>query len=326
MRHIPEEELHAYLDQALSRSQCVEIEHHVSECVACRRERDAIAALRDRTTALLVTASPRWIRSRPYPQLAEVMLARQDRRRQWHRVAWAASLFGAVGLGWGVSRWQATDTAPLPDVATAPAPLTGNTAPAPASSTSVPTTASPRAVKPAGVTPFRLAGAPRRVEPESSGPSRVVVPAPSGAELSLSGDADGQGAPVFDGVWRTVSWDRASEADGAWVPRVEGVPVVQVKVRQTPHGGRPLTVVTQRLASGEVISTVEGPAAEVASLLSRQPGQSATAELQDLPLAAGTPGESSNSPGTTQPGAPRTLAIMGKLPTDSLKAFMLKVR
>src|SRR5215204_5547860 len=28
MRHIPEEELHAYLDQGLSRSQCVEIESH----------------------------------------------------------------------------------------------------------------------------------------------------------------------------------------------------------------------------------------------------------------------------------------------------------
>jgi hypothetical protein len=104
------------------------------------------------------------------------------------------------------------------------------------------------------------------------------------------------------------------------------VPVVQVKVRQMPHGGRPLTVVTQQLASGEVISTVEGPAAEVASLLSRQPGQSATAELQDLPLAAGSSGESPNSAGTTPPGAPRTLAIIGKLPTDSLKAFMLKVR
>ena len=26
MRHIPEDELHAYLDQGLSRSQCVEIE------------------------------------------------------------------------------------------------------------------------------------------------------------------------------------------------------------------------------------------------------------------------------------------------------------
>jgi hypothetical protein len=326
MQHIPEEELHAYLDQALSRSQCVEIEHHVSECVACRRERDAIAALRDRTTALLVTASPRWIQSRPYPQLAEVLLERQDRRRRWRRVAWAASLVGAVGLGWGVSRWQVSDAAPPAAVATAPVPHPADASPIDSRTQPAAPTAPSPASGPAGATSIRLAGAPRRVVAESVGPWQPAVPAPNGAELLSSGDTDGQGAPVFDGVWRTVSWDRASEASGAWVPRVEGVPVVQVKVRQTPHGGRPLTVVTQQLASGEVISTVEGPAAEVASLLSRQPGQSATAELQDLPLAAGTADEASNSIGAAQPGAARTLAIVGKLPADSLKAFMLKVR
>src|ERR1041385_1391712 len=59
MRHVPEDELHAYLDQALSRSQCVEIETHLSECAHCRRGRDGIAALRDRTTALLATLTPR---------------------------------------------------------------------------------------------------------------------------------------------------------------------------------------------------------------------------------------------------------------------------
>jgi hypothetical protein len=326
MRHIPEEELHAYLDQALSRSQCVEIEHHVSECAACRRERDAIAALRDRTTALLVTAPPRWIRSRPYPQLAEVLLERQGRRRRWRRVAWAASLVAAVGLGWGVSRWQVVDAAPPGAVAAVPAPQAGqSTRNGPGAEPALAPTPS-RASQPAIGSQIRMASGPQRVGPDPAGPPQAVVPAPNGAELLPAGDANGQGAPVFDGVWRTVSWDRASEASGAWIPRVEGVPVVQVKVRQAEHGGRPLMVVTQQLASGEVISTVEGPAAEVASLLSRQPGQSATAELQDLPLAAGTPEDASNPTGGTQPGAPRTLAIVGKLPPDSLKAFMLKVR
>ncbi|HET9294527.1 MAG TPA: zf-HC2 domain-containing protein [Gemmatimonadales bacterium] len=326
MRHIPEEELHAYLDQALSRSQCVEIEHHVSECVECRRERDAIAALRDRTTALLVTASPRWIRSRPYPQLAEVLLERRDRQRRWRRVAWAASLVGAVGLGWGVSRWQGADAVPPAAVATSPVPRADDSIQNASRSEPAPASTPSRALKPAGSTPIRPDGDLPRATQESAGPPKPVVPAPNGAELLASGDAGGRGAPVFDGVWRTVSWDGASESSGAWIPRVEGVPVVQVKVRQTPHGGRPLTVVTQQLASGEVISTVEGPAAEVASLLSRQPGQSAAAELQDLPLAAGTPEEASTSSGPVQSGAPRTLAIVGKLPPDSLKAFMLKVR
>jgi len=58
MRHIPEDELHAYLDQALSRSQCVEIESHLARCPACQAERDEIAALRDRTTGLLALLTP----------------------------------------------------------------------------------------------------------------------------------------------------------------------------------------------------------------------------------------------------------------------------
>ena len=46
-RHIPDEELHAYLDQALSRSQCVEIESHLAVCAPCREQRNDIAELRD---------------------------------------------------------------------------------------------------------------------------------------------------------------------------------------------------------------------------------------------------------------------------------------
>ena len=58
MRHIPEEELHAYLDQGLSRSQCVEIESHLAVCPSCQAARDGIAALRDLTTALLAKRAP----------------------------------------------------------------------------------------------------------------------------------------------------------------------------------------------------------------------------------------------------------------------------
>ena len=101
--------------------------------------------------------------------------------------------------------------------------------------------------------------------------------------------------------------------------------MVQVKVREAPQGGRPITLVTQQLANGEMISTVEGPSKEVAALLSRQPGQSASAELQDM-QAAPAPLDSA---GVRRPGAgsvPRTLAIFGSAPSDSLKAFMLRVK
>src|SRR5215210_5676221 len=101
MRHIPEEELHAYLDQGLSRSQCVEIESHLAGCPSCQTERDSIAALRDRTTALLARLAP----PRGFPPAFESLRRRaaleaSARRRRIQIGAWAASLVAALGIGW----------------------------------------------------------------------------------------------------------------------------------------------------------------------------------------------------------------------------------
>ena len=130
---------------------------------------------------------------------------------------------------------------------------------------------------------------------------------------------------MLTGVWRTVAWTNSQAEQEEWVPRVDGVPVVQVKQRQAPEGGRPITLVTQILANGEMISTVEGPATEVAALLSQQPGQSASAELQDMEVAPTSLPAEGVRPAASG-SAPRTLAIFGSAPPDSLKAFMLRVK
>src|SRR5690349_4359273 len=103
MRHIPEEELHAYLDQALSRAQAVEIESHLAGCARCRAERDGIAGLRDRTTALLATLAPVGTVARPsWSELRRRHLAAEAHRANLLRGAvWAASLLAAIGLGYG---------------------------------------------------------------------------------------------------------------------------------------------------------------------------------------------------------------------------------
>jgi predicted anti-sigma-YlaC factor YlaD len=106
MRHVPEDELHAYLDQALSRSQCVEIETHLSECAHCRRGRDGIAALRDRTTALLATLTPRALIVPPPFQALIERRSRDVLRSVWERRVrraglWAAAIAAAVGAGCG---------------------------------------------------------------------------------------------------------------------------------------------------------------------------------------------------------------------------------
>src|ERR1051325_8156249 len=105
MRHVPEDELHAYLDQALSRSQCVEIETHLAECAHCRDERDAIAGIRDCTTALLATLSPRaLILPPPFEPLAErrslAAMRAEGQRRVRRAGLWAAGV-GAAGGGGG---------------------------------------------------------------------------------------------------------------------------------------------------------------------------------------------------------------------------------
>src|ERR1041384_6006453 len=85
VRHVPEDELHAYLDQALSRSQCVEIETHLSACARCRHGRDDIAALRDRTTALLATLTPRALIVPPPFQALIERRSRDVLRSVWER-------------------------------------------------------------------------------------------------------------------------------------------------------------------------------------------------------------------------------------------------
>src|SRR5918999_262861 len=104
MRHIPEDELHAYLDQGLSRSQCVEIESHLAVCASCQANRDGIAALRDRTTALLAKLAPPRSFPAPFDTLRRrAAMELSARRRRLHRAVWAASLVAAVAAGWTAS-------------------------------------------------------------------------------------------------------------------------------------------------------------------------------------------------------------------------------
>lgn len=153
MRHIPEEELHAYLDQALSRSQCVEIESHVAACASCRAARDGIAALRDRTTSLLSALAPSPRVTPSYETIrARHAAAALDRRHRARAVAWAASVVVAVGLGYGThavldprfGRPAGPEAGTRPSTAIAPSPIeVPSVAPAPSQSLPAPAPVAP---------------------------------------------------------------------------------------------------------------------------------------------------------------------------------------
>ncbi len=326
MRHIPEEELHAYLDQALSRSQCVEIESHLAVCQACRRERDDIAALRDRTTALLATLGPPRRIKPPFAEIKAQAAARvAERKRTIRIVAWAASVSLAIGLGWiansSIAAISRSPIAALPD----PTPPASQAAtPIREDSVSQPViAAAPRdaqAPTPAPATPSRRTPEVAPVTPSSadattgqlSSVAQDIPTEPLRVEITPVQQPAGE-LPT-SGLWRSVSWDGAQAETNGWIPRVEGLPVVTVQMQPDDgESGQPLTVVAQRLASGEMIRTVEGPIAKVSDLLSHQSGPTVTASVETGDPAGNRRDE-------------RMLAIYGSVPIDSLRALLLKVR
>ena len=332
MRHIPEDELHAYLDQGLSRTQCVEIESHLADCPSCQSLRDGIAALRDRTTALLARLAP----PPSVPPAFEVLRARAAeaaslRRRRLHLLAWAASVVLAVGLGWSARSFvRSLDRDPAtPQVVSAPAASARIAASRPSrdSSAPPPPKASPAATRAARPVPRRV---PRErtasFATDSTRAARraaalsVLNPTPA-VELTQL-DTSGRGEIELDGMWRTMSWDGAKAAAGERLPHIDGLQVMRVQVQSNEEGGRPVMVVAQRLASGQVIRTIEGPATDVTQLLSRGAMREVDSLFPPNGLKRGT--DPAGQAMAMQVGD-RMLAITGDLPSDSLRAMIRRL-
>jgi hypothetical protein len=346
MRHIPEDELHAYLDQALSRSQCVEIESHLAACLGCRRERDSIAALRDRTTALLATLAPPRRIAPSYELLSERAAARSARLAgRWRAAAWAASMLLAVGLGWGARSLGPTDQpmqavasdTPSPQPAT---PLVADSAPASLAAESGTAPAAPGAALAARETSGQIGGASRRA---ADRPPAVTAPAarfdiaeqfsprpdsapliaePAGTMLSSGRLPSGSFSGSTGALFRTVSWDRARFERGESVPRIEGLPVMEVQLAGSRgDDSRPLMVVAQQLESGQVIRTIEGPATDVNQLLASQ-GADATSPWPTMGEDEGIAG---GDGAMAVRRGDRILAITAPLPGDSLRAMIRRL-
>lgn len=98
MSHVDEGTLHAYLDGELSSNERGSLENHLASCVACRERLGDERALLQRASSLLGAARPA---ERPIPAFEQVR--RAPKRAPWFvstRLAWAASVVFAVGLGY----------------------------------------------------------------------------------------------------------------------------------------------------------------------------------------------------------------------------------
>ncbi len=296
VRHIPEAELHAYLDQALSRSQCVEIERHLADCMACQSHRDGIAALRDQTTALLARIGPPLILPPPYASLQARFAERSRLRRRWIvNGARAASIAGAVALGWALNG----------DSAKAPPSAAGTHATLtvlPASSqgrdlareVTIPTATAmitPHSHRPRlmrverrGTEPAATWGFSHAVETDPSALSPVRSLAPVTMQVAMeASDFSAQpvsAPPELSGLWRTVIPDSIPGARGSDLPLVPGLTVLQMRVQpgQGAEDGE-VTAVDQVLESGEMIRTIAGPASRVGTLVD-DPAQNSDGRLR----------------------------------------------
>lgn len=339
-RHIPDDELHAYLDQALSRSQCAEIETHLSACKACQAQRASVAALRDRTTALLSELAPRPVIVPPsYVSLREQHSRRLAiaiwRARLQRSALWAAAVVAAVGTGW-IAR-SVMDPHRLPVVS---APLatkldgrevgtsgsregTVTVEAVPAASDA--TAELERQAQPAPIPERPPVMLGRQAASRGSSP---VVPAPMlqlvSAVMPVSYSPAAESSPVaprasgndpFNHVWRAVPWEDALQIAGSGLPFIEGLTVVGVLMQPGAAGERPTVIVAQQDSNGEIVQSIEGPVAKVNELIQRQ----------------GAPDTHSSEPARTPPDyvegpggmrrALRTLIVTGRLPVDSLNAL-----
>ena len=296
VRHIPDEELHAYLDQALSRSQCVEIESHLAECPSCSALRDDTAGLRDRTTALLARLGPGPILPPSFATLRDRYEAERRWRRQWTvRAGWAASLIVAAGLGWKMNQRVQAEMARLQ--AEAPivvAPVAIRLLPSDSRPLAVPAVQTARsepnhprqAMALRRPTSSTLPVAAFQVADESA---EVMVasyaPAPEGADQTSQEVFSVESQPAvsggnLQGFWRNVGVDGLEPSTPSQLPRVPGLPVIQVQV-QPGEAGAEVTAVDQQLEDGQLIRTIEGPAAKVSSLIANQEAEDASSQKPD---------------------------------------------
>ena len=323
-RHTPDEELHAYLDQALSRSQAAEIERHLARCPRCQMARDEIARLRDRTTELLAEFSPPSVIPPAYATLQARAAERAGGRSRWLVIGvWAASIAVAVLAGWTLRSPGAPRPAPTAAVAsTDPRP--------PAPTVDLPAPEATRQDRPVS---RRQPGSPARADAsarEQPGPvqfasavetappahfpttARQLNPNAPDSDLTDFTSQPMGDEPGLKGLWRTVSPDSAGQLRSVDVPLVPGLPVVQVRV-QPGETGPDVTAVDQMLESGELVRTLAGPAPRVAALVVAEGGQP----------PASTPVDGSSRVTITIQQGDRMVAVTG--PSQALGSLLNRV-
>jgi hypothetical protein len=253
--HLPEEELHAWLDGQLSRAQSSEIAEHVLGCLICRALEAEVRGVRDRTTTLLALAAPRSFRALPARNVGRGGLGRL---RTGTAAAAAAVLIGLAS--WGATRNLQPAGEPgstqLAGAFVAPA-LFARAAALP-SMDSVAATPLPAATSRTLTLASRTTMSPRVM------PARSTSIPVSARRLGVVDPMLGVG-PSGEG-WETTSLQEAREATAGALAHLEGVTVNAVRIQPSDVGGRPTAMVRHLMPDGRAVWVVEGTLDDLAPI------------------------------------------------------------
>jgi hypothetical protein len=334
MSHVDDGELTAYADGAypVNDPEALRISAHLSTCGNCRTRLEQSQELRSRAAEILAYASPASLTAPSFESLQTKVARPSARVRQPIPLAWAATIILALGIGWfGRGAWQppiATRTAELRD--------TGTTVPAVVQEEQA---VAPPAAAPAPQVARGTMTAPARRRDLAEADKNEVVPTERGevaADVAVgaaAGRAAGNVAPSAPAppppavetaelgqnrpLTSELAYITAAEAErrGLNLPRIPELPISRIGISVTN------SVVEQTLPDGNVITLVITSEAKQEGLRSVA---KSTAESR-----AAAPQQSRLSDADAKPTMAlggRIVAISGKLPTDSLRALLAKVR
>lgn len=311
--HLPEEELHAWLDGELSSAQRAEVSEHLLACLICRALEAEVRSLRDRAAALLAAAVPA-------PHQLPVPAAGRRRIRVLRPAAAAAVALLVAGTSWlavGVLPRSGDSSAAtgLVTASVAPAILAviGGPTDSPVSA-DLDSTAQAEA---GASRNRRFSLATRSMTPRVVNSRAGYTPAPLTPLRAM--DPLVEVSPSVTGAaWQTASFQQA-RATGA-IAHLDGVPVSGVRLQPTPKGGRPTAMVRQLLDDGRAVWVIEGTEGEVHDVarLLEASGLTISQSRRSVPDYVGP----TDAPTRTV----RVVTIASYLPYDSLETLSHRLR
>ncbi|MGH7591416.1 MAG: hypothetical protein ACREL2_08235, partial [Gemmatimonadales bacterium] len=215
----------------------------------------------------------------PFDVIRRLAAAEHQRGRAiLRRATWAATIALAAGLGWASRQLVPAPVGPAP-VATTPTTQGLAEAPRVQRSPDVPVP----------IIPARHRSV-RNI--------RATVESDSLRREPAAGPA---------GLWHSVSLAGAAAA-GTPIPRVAGLPVLQIQLQESPEA-TPVVAVDQQMSDGQTVRTIEGPAGQVWNLYTATTVPTDSAGASTLSLRQGD----------------RMLFMTARVSPDSLRAMIGKL-